>query len=58
MEIKVNGTVVAGSGTVSGNTFTDYLFGEVNLNAGANTVTIECKTTVPTINMLRFLPKA
>ena len=58
MEIKVNGTVVAGSGTVSGNTFTDYLFGEVNLNAGANTVTIECKTTVPTINMLRFLLKA
>lgn len=58
MEIKVNGTVVAGSGTVSGNTFTDYLFGEVSLNAGANTVTIECKTTVPTINMLRFLPKA
>ncbi len=57
MEIKVNGTVVAGSGTVSGNTFTDYLIGEVNLNAGANTVTIECKTTVPTINMLRFLPK-
>ena len=57
MEIKVNGTVVAGSGTVSGNTFTDYLLGEVNLNAGANTVTIECKTTVPTINMLRFLPK-
>lgn len=57
MEIKVNGTVITGSGTVSGNTFTDYLFGEVNLNAGANTVTIECKTTVPTINMLRFLPK-
>ena len=57
MEIKVNGTAIAGSGTVSGNTFTDYLFGEVSLNAGANTVTIECKTTVPTINMLRFLPK-
>ena len=58
MEIKVNGNVITGSGTVSGNSFTDYLFGEVNLNAGANTVTIECKTTVPTINMLRFLPKA
>ena len=58
MEIKVNGNVVTGSGTVSGNSFTDYLFGEVNLRAGANEVTIECKTTVPTINLLRFIPKA
>ena len=58
MEIKVNGTVITGSGTVSGNSFTDYLFGEVNLSNGNNVVTIECKTTVPTINMLRFLPKA
>ena len=58
MEIKVNGNVITGSGTVSGNSFTDYLFGEVNLSNGNNVVTIECKTTVPTINMLRFLPKA
>ena len=57
-EIKVNGNVITGSGTVSGNSFTDYLFGEVNLSNGNNVVTIECKTTVPTINMLRFLPKA
>ena len=58
MEVKVNGNVVAATGTVSGNTFTDYLLGEVNLNAGANTVTIEAKGTVPTINLLRFIPKA
>ena len=57
MEIKVNGIVITTSGTVSGNSFTDYLIGEVNLKAGANEVTIECKTTVPTMNMLRFLPK-
>ena len=58
MEVKVNGTAVAASGTVSGSTFTDYLLGEVNLTAGENTVTIKCLTTVPTLNMLRFLPKA
>ena len=58
MEVKVNGTAVAATGTVSGNSFTDYLLGEVNLNAGANTVTIKCLTAVPTINLLRFLPKA
>ena len=58
MEIKVNGTAITGSGTISGNSFTDYLFGEVNLNAGANTITIKCLTTVPTMNMLRFIPKA
>ena len=58
MEVKVNGTAVAASGTVSGSSFTDYLLGEVNLTAGENTVTIKCLTTVPTLNMLRFLPKA
>ena len=58
MEVKVNGTAVAASGTVSGSSFTDYLLGEVNLIAGENTVTIKCLTTVPTLNMLRFLPKA
>ena len=58
MEVKVNGNAVSASGEVSGNTFTDYLLGEVDLNAGENTVTIKCLTTVPTINMLRFLPKA
>lgn len=58
MEVKVNGNAVAASGIVSGSSFTDYLLGEVNLVAGENTVTIKCLTTVPTLNMLRFLPKA
>ena len=58
MEVKVNGNAVAASGIVSGSSFTDYLLGEVNLIAGENTVTIKCLTTVPTLNMLRFLPKA
>ena len=58
MEVKVNGTAVAASGTVSGNSFTDYLLGDVNLVAGSNTITIKCLTTVPTMNMLRFIPAA
>lgn len=57
MELTVNGNAVALSGTVSGS-FTSYLLGEVNLNAGANVMTIKCLTTVPTINMFRFIPKA
>ena len=56
MEVKVNGTAVNASGTVSGSTFTDYLLGVVSLNAGENTVTIKCLTTVPTMNLLRFIP--
>lgn len=58
MEVKVNGTAVAASGTVSGNSFTDYLVGTVNLAAGANTITIKCLTAVPTMNLLRFIPAA
>ena len=58
MTVKVNGTIVAASGTVSGNSFTDYLLGEVTLKAGENEIEITCLTTVPTINMFRFLPKA
>ena len=57
MTVKVNGTVVAATGTVSGNSFTDYLLGEVSLIVGENTIEITCLTTVPTINMFRFLPK-
>ena len=58
MEVTVNGAPLTLSGTVSGNSFTDYLLGTVNLNNGANTVTIKCKTTVPTMNLLRFIPNA
>ena len=58
MEVKVNGNAVSATGTVSGSSFTDYLLGTVNLNAGANTVTIKCLTAVPTMNLLRFIPAA
>ena len=56
MSVTVNGAPLTLSGTVSGNSFTDYLLGAVNLANGANTVVIKCLTTVPTMNMLRFIP--
>ena len=56
MELKVNGTKLDLTGTVSGNSFTDYLLGEVTLAAGPGTIEIKCLTTVPTINMFRFIP--
>ena len=58
MEIKVNGVKLNPTGTVSGNSFTDYPLGEVTLAAGKGTIEIKCLTTVPCINMFRFLPKA
>ena len=58
MEVKVNGTKLNLTGSVSGNSFTDYLLGEVTLAAGAGTIEIKCLTTVPTINMFRLIPKA
>ena len=58
MEVKVNGTKLNVTGTVQGNSFTDYLLGEVTLAAGAGTLEIKCLTVVPTINMFRFIPKA
>ena len=56
MQVTVNGHALTLSGTVSGNSFTDYLLGVVNLANGANTVVIKCLTTVPTMNLLRFIP--
>ena len=58
MEVKVNGVKLNLTGEVSGNSFTDYLLGEVTLAAGAGTIEIKCLTTTPTINMFRFIPKA
>jgi len=57
MELKINGVKLDLTGEVSGS-FTEYLLGEVTLTAGAGTVEIKCLTTVPTINMFRFVPKA
>ena len=58
MEIKVNNVKLNPTGTVSGNSFTDYLLGEVTLTAGKGTIEIKCLTTMPCINMFRFIPKA
>ena len=58
MQIKVGDTNLTLTGTVSGNSFTDYLLGEVTLAAGQVTIEIKCLTAVPTINMFRFIPNA
>ncbi len=56
MQLKVGDTNLTLTGTVSGNSFTDYLLGEVALAAGQATIEIKCLTAVPTINMFRFIP--
>ena len=58
MSIKVNGTLLTPTGTVSGNSFTDYFLAEVELVTTGNTIEVTCLTTVPTINLFRFIPKA
>ena len=58
MNLKVNGVKLDLTGTVSGNSFTDYLLGEVTFTAGESTIEIECISAVPTINLFKFLPKA
>ena len=57
MELSINGAKLTLSGTVEGS-FTEYLLGDVTLNAGKNTLTIKCLTTVPTMNTFKFIPKA
>ena len=59
MTLKVNGTVVTSSASVSGSTFTEYLIGDVNFTAaGPATIEITCITSVPGINYFKFIPKA
>ena len=58
IELKVNGTKLDMTGTVAGGPFAIYELGEVNLNAGANVMTIKCFTDAPTIDLFRFIPKA
>ena len=59
MTLKVNGTVVTSSASVSGNSFTEYLIGDVNFTAaGPATIEITCITSVPGINLFKFIPKA
>ena len=59
MTLKVNGTVVTSSASVSGSTFTEYLIGDVDFTAaGPATIEITCITSVPGINYFKFIPKA
>jgi hypothetical protein len=59
MVLKVNGNAVATSVSVSGNTFTEYLLGDVTFTAaGPATIEITCVTSVPGINLFKFVPKA
>ena len=58
IELKVNGTVIALTGSISGSSFTLYELGNVTLVAGPNTIEIKCLTTAPQMNMFRFVPLA
>ena len=58
IELKVNGNVIALSGTISGSSFKLYELGNVALVAGNNTIEIKCLTTAPQMNMFRFVPLA
>lgn len=61
MEIIVNSSPVALSGSVSGGTFTDYTIGEANLVAGPNVMTVKslaADNEISTIDLFRFVIKA
>ena len=58
MELKVNNNKLTLTGTVSGNSFTNYALGEVTLTAGKNVIEITCLVSVPSINLFKFVPKA
>ena len=58
MELKINGTVIPLTGTTAAGAWQDYVIGEASLNAGENTMTIKNITSVPTIDYIRFIPKA
>lgn len=57
MELKINGTKLNLTGTVSGSSFNNYYLGEVTLQS-ANTIEIKCLTKVPQMNLFRFIPLA
>lgn len=58
IELKLNGNVVALTGTISGSSFKLYELANVALVAGNNTIEIKCLTTAPQMNMFRFVPLA
>ena len=58
MEFKLNGVKIDLAGEVAPSTFATYELGEVTLTAGTNTIVITCITSVPSINLFTFVPKA
>lgn len=56
MTLKVGNTTMTPTGTVSGNTFTEYPIGQITLAAGPSTIEITCNTSVPGINLFKFIP--
>ena len=59
MEIKINNTAVQLSGEIAPGAFALHKIGEVNLNVGANTMTVKnLGETITTIDYFRLVPKA
>lgn len=59
MEIKINNTAVELSGEIAPGAFALHKIGEVNLNVGANTMTVKnLGETITTIDYFRLVPKA
>ena len=58
MTLKVGGNIVNSTVSVTGSTFTEYEIGDVALTAGSVNIEITCITSVPSINLFKFIPKA
>ena len=58
MKFELNDQVITLSGEVAPSTFNTYLLGDVTLKTGTNTIKITCITSVPSINLFKFIPKA
>ena len=59
-EIKLNGNAVSTSVTLNGNSWTDYTIADVDLNNGANTLTLKALADNNPVNFdtIKFVPKA
>ena len=59
-EIKMNGNAVATTVTMNGNSWADYVIADVDLNNGANTLTLKALADNNPVNFdaMKFIPKA
>ena len=59
-EIKLNGNAVSTSVTLNGNSWTEYTIADVDLNNGANTLTLKALADNNPVNFdtIKFVPKA